>query len=207
MIYVSIDIETSGMNEDTCQVWEFAAVIEDTAKDILLTDLPKFHTIVTQDVYQGEIFAMNMHADLLKMHANDEYRISKGVDKCHNKDLASRFWSFIYKYFPQAFEQFRINGKETAINIAGKNFNGFDRNFLKKVPHMMASSGFGYGYRFHHRVIDPAPLYVRPEDENLPGLETCLERAGYAGDVKHGAYSDALDVIKVIRASGKFNNE
>jgi hypothetical protein len=50
------------------------------------------------------------------------------------------------------------------------------------------------------RVIDPAILMVDwKNDESLPNLKVCKERADIEGIVTHNALEDAWDVIEVLR--------
>jgi len=83
---------------------------------------------------------------------------------------------------------------ENKITPAGKNFASFDRSFLKLC---------GFDKFFHHRTLDPAPLFWRPEDEKLPDSKTCMERAGLDGSVAHTAVADAVAVVRMIRYATK----
>jgi hypothetical protein len=79
--------------------------------------------------------------------------------------------------------------------VAGKNFSGFDKLFLAKMPNSR-----NFIDRIHHRVIDPASLYWEPfTDKELPSSKTCLERAGMSGVVAHTALEDAKMVVNLIR--------
>ena len=80
------------------------------------------------------------------------------------------------------------------INPAGKNLSSFDIPFLKSKI-----KDWGSIY-FLNRSIDPAILYFDLENDNsLPDMKKCMERAGIAGEVAHTAIEDALVVVKLLR--------
>ena len=67
MKYVSIDIETTGINREKCQVLSIGAVIEDTNNPRPIEELPKFHAaIVGREGLYGEPFALNMNKSLIE---------------------------------------------------------------------------------------------------------------------------------------------
>ena len=69
MKYVSIDIETTGLNRETCQILQIGAIIEDTTKYKLLEHMPTFNCVVIQEEIVGEPFALNMNKRLIKLTA------------------------------------------------------------------------------------------------------------------------------------------
>lgn len=182
MIYVSCDIETLGL-DTSCGIVEFGAVIDDLNSQIPLEQLPKFHCYIIQDKYIGEPFAMSMHSEILKRIAKRE----EGYTYLYPSQLGYNFKKFLLE---NNFEE--KEGKVT-INIAGKNFMSFDSKFLEKHTDMDKH------IRFRSRVLDPAILYFQREDNFLPSLQTCLDRADIKSEVKHTAIEDCLDVIKLIR--------
>jgi DNA-directed RNA polymerase subunit M/transcription elongation factor TFIIS len=66
--YVSIDIETTGLNPETCQTLEIGAVIDDWTLPI--DELPVFHRVLSYDEVSGSPFAMSLNANLLKLIGN-----------------------------------------------------------------------------------------------------------------------------------------
>jgi hypothetical protein len=84
--------------------------------------------------------------------------------------------------------------KPITINVAGKNFGTFDKKFLEKLPRWQQL------IRTKQRIIDPAILFVDwKNDQTLPNLTECKERAGVKGIVTHDALEDAWDVIQTLR--------
>ena len=185
MIYTSIDIETTGLDPKICDILEFAAVLEDTtALGIPIDRLPTYHAYVKLPTYTGEPFALSMHADKFKTIADEKTH-------CVNYNtLLFHFseWLRTHRH-PYDKEQNRY-----VVTAAGKNAAGFDLPFLREK----LSCGWKF-VKFRHRVIDPAVLYVTPEDSAPPGLTQCLERAGLPTDGLHSALWDARAVIQLLR--------
>ena len=84
--------------------------------------------------------------------------------------------------------------KPTTITAAGKNFGTFDKLFLEQIPR------WNQIVKFRSRIIDPSILFVDwKNDEQLPSLNECKERANVPGVVTHNALEDAWDVIQTLR--------
>ncbi len=62
--YVSIDIETTGLDESRCQTLELGAVFDDWTKPI--ADLPVFRRIIAWNEVSGSPYAMALNAELLR---------------------------------------------------------------------------------------------------------------------------------------------
>jgi len=184
--YVSIDIETTGLDPETCQVLEIGAVIDDWKKRI--DELRQFRRVLVYEVVTGSPYAMALNADLLRQIANPEQPEQLGPNIgwgfCKPDELGKQF-----AYWIRANNLDPLN-----LQAAGKNFANFDMQFLYRLP------GFKDVIKFRHRVIDPAILYWRPfEDRGLPDSKTCYERAGLDNRVTHSAIGDALAVVQLVR--------
>jgi len=181
--YVSIDIETTGLDPATCQTLELGAVIDDWKTPI--DQLQQFRRVLTYETVTGNPYAMALNAGLLKQIANPvPLEPSAGWAFCKPEELGEQFAQWI-----------KANGLDPlSLQAAGKNFASFDMQFLYRLP------GFTGVVKFRHRVLDPAILYWRPlEDERLPDSKTCYERAGLDGKVAHTAVEDALAVVRLVR--------
>lgn len=189
--YVSIDIKTTGLDNSYCQVIEFGAVIDDW--ESALEDLARFHCYIFHERIQGEPFALAMNAAILKKiaAATDAMRDDRayngvffdGALFLRPKQLCSHFADFLAEHGIR---------RGPAVLATGKNFAGFDRPFLDKLP--------DWNIPFHRRVIDPAMLFWnRLTDDEPPSTKTCMERAGIAGEVAHTAAEDAVGVVKMVR--------
>lgn len=203
MKYISIDIETTGLDPEKCQLIEFGAIIEDTSKKLPFEELPKFNRLIFYEEIKGNPFALNMNSNIISVFSEYQSMHDKFVGgKVSEEDmkkfvvennitsldnLASSFYTFLIN---NGFE----SGKKIEINVAGKNFGMFDYGFIKLVPRMEEF------FRFKSRVLDPAILCVDwNEDKSLPGLNDCKKRNGIEGEVTHNAVEDAWDVIQVLR--------
>lgn len=197
MKYVSIDIETLGLDPNTCDTIEFGAVIDDLSNPKPLKELPRFHTYLVKlaGVYHGEPLAMALHTKILRRIAERE----EGYTYTQSGRLGREFGNFLLEngyenvvdgnlYVPAGYTP-QVEG----VVVAGKNFNGFDMRFLRRLLH------FETHIRFHHRALDPMPLYALSTDPSPPSMKTCLERAGIEKEVAHTAVEDALDVIRLLR--------
>lgn len=182
--YVSIDIETTGLDPQRHQVLEFAAVIDNWKFPV--DKLPRFHAILAHRDVVGEPYALQLNQRLL--------RILAGIDPLPESHCCGVLLTPGELY--RRFEDFlRSNGIRLKVTAAGKNFAGFDLQFLKQLP------GFKADRLFRHRTIDPALFFWDPlNDETPPGLEKCRERAGLTNSFQaHCALDDAIEVVRLVR--------
>ena len=198
MKYVSIDIETTGLDPETCQILQIGAVIEDTNDVKPLDQLPKFMCILEHEKYSGQPTALSMNSWIFTALAGME-----GLSKDDRIDYRKKNDIIPASLAPKAFQMWLLQngfGLEkmgaVKINAAGKNFATFDKIFLQKLP------GWGSAVQIRQRVIDPAILCTNwLGDDSLPNLTACLKRLDLDGEVTHDACQDALDVVRVIRAA------
>lgn len=219
MKYVSIDIETSGLDHEKNNVLSVAAIIEDTEKKLPWDEIPKFNVAVLRHEITGSPRAINMNAKLIEnigrwMEPKDETERmivsnESGLEFLQEDEVTPAFFRFLfangygYELGPGSFtntidgvEYPAIGGKTApiTINVAGKNFGTFDKKFLEKLPWWQKL------IRARQRVLDPAILFVDwKQDESLPSLDKCKERAEIHGLVTHNALEDAWDVIELLR--------
>lgn len=190
MRYLSIDLETTGLDPQRNNIIEFAAVLENTkCSTVAVADLPYFHCFVEppEGGYVGSPVALGMNGSIFQ--AIGELIKQKPIERVFNlvavEHLGEMFKDWLRRY---DFDLSR------GITCAGKNFASFDLQFIKRwLP------GFP---RVHHRCLDPMMLFVRPEDETPPDTKTCCLRAGIDGTVSHVALDDARQVIELLRAGG-----
>lgn len=199
MKYVSIDLETTGLDVDHCDIIEFGAVLEDTelASSLFLSQLPTFHRYILPPTgvgfYRGEPSALSMHAEIFKRIGIAGGESGDGYEIIGGEYLGTSFLDWLHYHGV-------IKYRHDPITVAGKNFPSFDLQFLRRLP------DFTPPVRFNHRYLDPAMLFWKPlEDSRVPNLATCLERAGIEKPVLHTAVDDALLVIELLRTS--YNKE
>lgn len=224
MKYISMDIETTGLDENEDEILSIGAIIEDTENILPYEELPKFHVAIRHTNVRGSLYALNMNKELIETIV--DYQTAETLDEkndlvhwtgmqfLHKEDVAESFFHFLYINGISTEKLDNINmaqhckivdghvvpainmrTKPVTISVAGKNFGTFDKLFLEKLPRWKQV------VKFRNRIIDPAVLYVDwKNDTALPGLEECKERAGIPGNVSHDALADAWDTLQVIRA-------
>lgn len=180
MKYLSIDIETTGLNPEKCQILEFAAVIDDTDKACRISELPRLHLrFDLGEGFYGEPYALNLNRSLIQKIFKRDKSECEIVD---SRQLNILILNFIGAHIPYSDK----------IVVAGKNFHGFDKKFLDKIDAFS-------GVKLSHRCIDPTVLFWQAADKELPSSEKCYARAGLVEDVKHTALEDAIGIIKLVR--------
>lgn len=192
----AIDIETTGINPETCQILQVGAVLEDTCNVINIEDLPRFSCIVEHEIYKGEAFALSLNRDTLEILS-----LLDSLPSEQRADFRKKKYILKDSLVPNSMWMWLVaNGlvakNQIEIIAAGKNFATFDQLFLEKLP---TWSNF---IKVHRRIIDPTVLLTDwKNDEIPPSLNECLRRCNLKAEVKHDAVSDALDVIKVLRVA------
>lgn len=185
MRYVSIDIETTGLDHLSCKMIEFGAVVEDTNNSLPLNELPKFHCYIIHDNYSGDPYALSMNKEILRRITDR----TEGYNYYTPQEAREAFLEFLCEIgLANKF-------KKNYITVAGKNFFAFDYKFL--VNEGWLNNNY---FDFYRRHIDPAILYFDPKnDEVLPDLKLCLQRANINKEVSHTSIEDAIDIIKLVR--------
>lgn len=195
MKYVSIDLETSGLDPKEHQILEFGAVIEDTDNPCPIENLPSFHVYLQWKNICGEPYALALNHKILSLISdNKQWKDNKVI---FPEDLGLTFGAFIKDNFQNDSE---YSGK---ITVAGKNFGNFDNQFLKNYSKYF----FFTHVAFEHRFLDPGSIFFDPTiDKKLPGLDICLERVGINKKINHTAVEDAQDVIRALRGKLKYHD-
>ena len=202
MEYISIDIETTGLDRENDQVLEIGAIIEDTYNPLPFDKIPKFHAIIEHDRYEGGAYAINMNQRIFKILAEQprtEHELNQYVTK-HNIVQADGVVIDFYYWCTQHLQN-KPKDTQTPVKcvVAGKNYIDFDKPFLHRLPE------WNKYFAFHRRALDPGTLFTDfIMDKNPPSLEQCLERAGIEDTVvTHDAIKDSWQVIQVLRT--KYN--
>jgi len=224
MIYVSIDIETTGLDPLSNNVLSIGAIIEDTTKKLPFEECPKFNAIVLNKQLQGSPRAITMNQGIISLmglylEANKEDRDKLirmedaqpyGYKFYEEDEVVKEFYIWLdanglghgltnsggYAEVVDGVTRPMINGatKSITLNVAGKNFGTFDKLFLQELPWWQKL------IKTRQRVLDPAILCVDWEnDTSLPSLTICKERMDIEGIVTHNALEDAWDVIEILR--------
>ena len=79
MEYISIDIETTGLDRENDQVLEIGAIIENTFDPKPFDELPKFHAIILHPRYEGSSYAINMNKRIFQILAQRPYGCTNSI--------------------------------------------------------------------------------------------------------------------------------
>lgn len=196
MRYLSLDLETTGLDPQKDQILMVGAVVEDTEyPEIPVEELPTFGCYVRHDRYEGNAFAIGMNGwifDIISGRAENEdlYPIYNGYkDKEYYFGSELKYWVNYFKAFLN--DNFpAIDNKWLKIVLTGKNVAKFDYHFL---PPKLQDV-------FHHRMIDPGSCFIDWSKDYLPSLENLKKKLDIGNSVTHNAVEDARDVVRVLRA-------
>lgn len=185
MQYVSIDIETTGLDPHVHQVLEVGAVIDDLKVQAPLESLPKFHCYIMRDNYVVDPYCAFLHQAIFHNVSKQKEEIPPFVRPSNFIDVFG-MWLLA--------NGVKTKNDKPKIVPAGKNFGTFDKKFLDN------EFGFSHHFCVLHRQLDPAILYFdHMVDDVLPSQQECLNRAGIHEDVEHTGLEDALQVVKLLR--------
>lgn len=218
MKYISIDLEFTSLNLEDAKILEIGAIVEDTENQLSFEECPKFHCYVNHSTLTGNVYALAMNSDILRILAKqhdfsnksdkDDYIRKNNIISEH--EVSQKFLEFLCdanmvepntkttyikvnngKCYPTITNKFENKIK---LVLAGKNLQSKDIPLLKKLPH------WNNAFDVTHRFIDPAILYVNWKiDTTLPNLLECKRRANLEDRVSHKAIDDAWDIIMLLR--------
>lgn len=222
MIYCGIDIETTGLSPENHQILSIGVIVEDTTKKLPFEEIPKFHCAIVREEIVGELFALNMNKELIQTINNWNITDKDGKVKiesetsmifCKEGEVVQHLFRFLFRcnvldkllydwtldkqievVDGVSYPALKSNITKSHLTVAGKNFATFDKLFLEKLPR------WNQVFKIRQRIIDPTILFTDwKNDESLPGLITCKERAKIGGEVTHNAIEDAWDVVELMR--------
>lgn len=193
MRFLSVDIETTGLDPHKHGIIQFAAVYADS-KSVITPAM--YHAWIKPDGMVWDFYCLNLHERWL---TNILYRI-----RFDDLGWSSKQQPRIHDSFATMMDDFgewlctkQIWRKgESKIPALGKNFGSFDNLFLQSN---------GLTWLFPHRSLDATPYYTYHDDERPPDLKLCKQRAINRGcvfdsaDVAHTALEDALDVMTLYQ--------
>lgn len=146
MKYISLDLETTGLDPHKDRVIQIGAVIEDTENIMPLEALPTFEMYLKHERVEESWFAINRNRELIAQA--QEHGLP-----------ADRVWDLFHTWVDEAFPL----GPAPA---AGKNVGSFDMQFLPRRVK----------YLFFHRYIDPGSVFIDWNSEKPPSLTSLLGR-------------------------------
>lgn len=229
MLYVSIDTETTGLKQESAIMLEAGLVVADTDKEFELTPTNHLRIVFCRQTLVGDVYALLMHThllqeinDVLQNQFKEPDNLSNLYVSCsvqlekedhtenvlyvnladymleylnQDDELVNEAYENIADIIEKFFADNNININEEKITVAGKNFAGFDVKFLREFDPFVNL----IVNKTRHRTIDVGNFYVEADDEVMPNLKTCLERAGINKEVEHTSIGDAVDVVHLVQ--------
>lgn len=199
MKYVSIDLETTGTNDEIHQVIEIGAVVDDLENPKMLSELPEFHTYVEHDTYNVDGYCLGMHSDTGIFEKLSEYGGEKSENVVGEEQAIADLNAFIRHYLELGGWPGESRGH---LNVCCHNFTVFDFRFLRRAMdrHYEDEKNRSTIWDVNRiRPFDPCQFYMEPGDEKVPSTRTAMERAGMEPSVEHTAVADAKDMIEMTR--------
>jgi oligoribonuclease len=206
MKYVSIDIETSGIDPEKHQILEFSAIIEDTKNPLSFDEIPKFNAKFFYKEIIGEPIALAMNTRLLEIFSIYD-KIDNLSDRAFFREEENIYYTTRFpepnNAYNNAWSDFKkmlslsFSSREK-ITIAGKNFAIFDMPFLIKTSTYWDKDH--HDCIFNRRIIDVANFYINfLNDDVLPNTEECIKRSNLNLQSNHDSMMDAWNVIQLLR--------
>jgi oligoribonuclease (3'-5' exoribonuclease) len=173
--YISIDIETSGLDPETCQVLEIGAVLNDPNKPI--RECPTFRACVKHpEGIHGTPRALQMNARLIEEIANG------------GGEWAVNIGGLFQKWLRQ-----HMTPGDQCLHALGLNVGTFDLVFLNKLHNWPE-------WLFHYRSLDVNSMYAEPEGMPSTGArqKTIASQLNLPGK-PHEAVYDAQVALAMAR--------
>ena len=188
--YVSIDIETTGIDRQKDDVIEITAKIDDLSNIKPVNELPRFHCYVVKERYSGCAWAFAEHQRIFDAIRNNH------PDCIDEENVAHALYNFICDnkgYIGYMEKDLYDNTCDIIVLPAGKNFASFDLHFLYRLPFFVGKIGFPT------RAIDVGNMYLRPTDIKPPSLTDCAKRMNLNMVVNHTSDNEVDMVIHLVR--------
>lgn len=194
MKFFALDLETTGLDKEFCQILEIGVIFFDTDNPTSYQNSKKFHRILKFDEpIVGQPFALQLNNRLMRIISGVD-DVPQGCELLHYYDYETCLTKAIQQFADWA-QNLLDEGENFRVNLLGKNVGAFDLQWL--TPYV--KSGEKYGGLFRHRVLDVGGLCALPSDDVVPGLVKCLERCGFGGPSDyHSALGDSWDCIRVL---------
>lgn len=204
--YVSLDIETSGIDTEKSEILELGFVYDDGVS--AFSQLKRHNFILKLPSLSFASFsALNMNARLIKaIHEGKDPQLAEvpyafGVllETLHEASAAAYKW-----------DMDRNRKPSQRITLAGKNVASFDLPIIKSFLTRYAATEWTGPFsdsldtlnsilgKLQHRTLDPGSMYVA-DFGYVPSLDEIKTFMGIKDGVSHCAVEDALDVVDAIR--------
>lgn len=192
--YISIDLETTGLDRNRSEILEIGAVFEDGVSP--LSELKTFHFLIKKPHYNYvEPYAAQMNqaifVELGKSGVEPSFALYRLVSFFKEALVGVQSWHMK--------NNVKVSSRGPRVTIGGKNPAGFDipilRNEMDRCNHELLRS---FDELIDYQVIDPGPMYLK-DFGRIAHLYEIKKHIGLGDNVSHRGKDDAFDVIKVIR--------
>lgn len=236
MKYVSIDIETTGLDPKRNQIVEIGAVLDEIGSTTPIEDLPKFRAVIIHGEMQMGAYCADLHHALwleINKIQNSPHKVRRTFSYIpvvklddegdyifpSSKEAGLKENGWTHYCLPEMFEELlykwlclHIGGQYISHHVQHGISSPIKINVAGKnpgsfdIPFIEALPEWRGLVDLRRRVLDPASHFVQESDEHIPDLQTCLDRAGIVSTVSHTAVDDAIDVVKLVRLINKYQN-
>ena len=180
----SIDIETTGLDENLHQTLEIWVAFWDTNTEFKRELIDVLCIRLTHDKIDWDKNALFMNAALI----SEIERYKRNPFETDNNTV----YVMPYNAIPVLKHWIEDITQWEAANIVWKNFGSFDLKFLNKL-------WFSDALKYRRRIVDVWSVYLEKTDDVVPDLSECKRRAWMDDTiVKHEAVEDALDVLELV---------
>ncbi len=194
--YISLDVETTGVNLDRSELLEIGWVVDDGTSPV--EELISRNFIIARNtISYGEFFALDMNARIFKAlkEGHPDIQLESFIarqllmDMLHAAELAVE-WDKFHGLF--------VEGKPNRkIQMAGKNYSGFDGIFVNGLL-VRTDRTKEFAQLAQHRVMDVGPMYAH-DFGYVPSLPEICKKHMNNAPVTHKAVEDAQLVVSLIR--------
>jgi oligoribonuclease len=228
MKYLSIDLETTGLNSETNQILTFSGILEDTKTKLSFEECPKLNIYILRDEIIGSPFAINMNSRIIAAISRyqnlkleeEKMGLSESLNCIFLYPQAIPYYFYVwvlvhheglteYKFHLDKSGWKDLKSTEISIRLISQlkesvgpfTVNVAGKNFATFDKKFIDKIDKFHNFvRFRQRVLDPSPLFADwTNDIALPDLTTCKERAGLDPFVSHDSLDDAWDVVQLFR--------
>jgi oligoribonuclease len=228
MKYLSIDLETTGLDPIKYQILTLSAILEDSTKKLGFEECPKLNIYILRDEITGSPFAINMNSKIIASISRYQTLKTEEEKKGLGESLHGIFlYPSSVPYYFYIWNLINHEGKEEYSFLLDRSCwmdHKSSELSIKQISQIRETHGpitinvagknfatfdkkfidqidkFYHLVRFRQRVLDPSVLFIDWEkDISAPDLAQCKERAKIDGIVTHDSLYDAWDVIELFR--------
>jgi len=228
MKYLSIDLETTGLDPVKYQILTFSAILEDTTTKLEFEKCPKLNIYILRDEIVGSPFAINMNSKIIASISRFQGFKTEEDKKGFQESLGAIFlaqssvpfyfyiWNLVHHEGKIQYSHFLQSSYWSFKDEAESSIRAISEIRVQEGPITVNAAGKNFAtfdkrfidgiekfytlVRFRQRVLDPSTLFTDwANDTAIPDLTTCKERAGLDPFVSHDSLDDAWDVISLFR--------